>query len=92
MRWTGRRAFIQTRKNAAVLKFKAGHIWWCTSQIYPGGPMSHYAACHNDTESPIDTKNNGVFFLNSRVRYEDVQDGTSSTIFSGGEAGGSLGF
>ncbi len=45
--------------------------------------LTHYAACHNDVEAPIDVKNTGVFFLNSRVRYEDVEDGTSQTIFFG---------
>jgi len=45
--------------------------------------LSHYAACHNDVEAPIDAKNNGVFFLNSRIRYEDIEDGSSQTIFFG---------
>jgi len=45
--------------------------------------LTHYAACHNDTETPIDAKNNGVFFLNSRIRYEDIEDGSSQTIFFG---------
>lgn len=44
---------------------------------------SNYAACHNDSESPIDTTNNGVFFLNSRIRYDDITDGSSHTIFVG---------
>ncbi len=45
--------------------------------------LNSYAGCHNDSETPIDAKNNGVFFLNSRIRYEDVEDGTSQTIFLG---------
>ncbi len=45
--------------------------------------QTNYAACHNDTETPIDAKNNGVFYLNSRTRYEDIEDGTSQTIFFG---------
>ncbi len=51
----------------------------------PGGDpaLTCYAACHNDVEAPIDAKNTGVFFLNSRVRYEDIEDGTSQTIFFG---------
>ncbi|MBW3598258.1 MAG: DUF1559 domain-containing protein [Planctomycetes bacterium] len=42
-----------------------------------------YAAVHHHREAPIDANNNGVFYLNSRVRYEDVTDGTSHTIFLG---------
>jgi prepilin-type N-terminal cleavage/methylation domain-containing protein/prepilin-type processing-associated H-X9-DG protein len=45
--------------------------------------LTNYAGCYNDTESPIDFKNNGVFFLNSHVRNEDIEDGSSCTIFIG---------
>jgi prepilin-type N-terminal cleavage/methylation domain-containing protein/prepilin-type processing-associated H-X9-DG protein len=44
---------------------------------------SSYAACHNDVEAPIDTTNHGVFFLNSRVRSDEIEDGLSHTIFVG---------
>ncbi|MCO6459566.1 MAG: DUF1559 domain-containing protein [Pirellulaceae bacterium] len=44
---------------------------------------SNYAAVHHDRESPIDVANNGVFFLNSRVRHEQVSDGLSHTLFLG---------
>lgn len=49
----------------------------------PGVPSTSYAACHHDVEAPIDVDNNGVFFLNSRVRTQDVVDGLSFTIFAG---------
>jgi prepilin-type N-terminal cleavage/methylation domain-containing protein/prepilin-type processing-associated H-X9-DG protein len=39
-----------------------------------------YAACYNDSEAPIDVKNNGLMFLNSRVRYSDIFDGSSNTL------------
>ncbi len=45
--------------------------------------LTNYAACHNDVEAPIDVKNNGVFFLNAALRYEDIPDGSSQTIFFG---------
>jgi len=45
--------------------------------------VTNYAACHHDSEAPIDRDNHGVFFLNSRVRYDDVSDGISHTIFLG---------
>jgi prepilin-type N-terminal cleavage/methylation domain-containing protein/prepilin-type processing-associated H-X9-DG protein len=47
-----------------------------------GLAMSNYAGCHNDLETPIAANNNGVLFLNSSVRYEDITDGSSLTIFA----------
>ena len=44
---------------------------------------SSYAGCHNDAEVPIDEDNNGLLFLNSRVRYADMFDGSSKTILAG---------
>jgi prepilin-type N-terminal cleavage/methylation domain-containing protein/prepilin-type processing-associated H-X9-DG protein len=48
-----------------------------------GVALSSYAGCHHDVEAPIDTTNHGVFFLNSRVRLDDITDGLSHTIFVG---------
>ncbi len=45
--------------------------------------MTNYAACHNDVEAPIAADNHGVFFLNSRITYEDISDGPAFTIFAG---------
>ena len=42
-----------------------------------------YAGCYDAREVPINVDNNGVFFLNSRLRYEDILDGSSYTIFVG---------
>jgi prepilin-type N-terminal cleavage/methylation domain-containing protein/prepilin-type processing-associated H-X9-DG protein len=42
-----------------------------------------YAGCHHDVEAPIDVDNNGVLFLNSRIRHRDVRDGVSNTLFVG---------
>ncbi|CAK9086144.1 ComG operon protein 3 homolog, partial [Durusdinium trenchii] len=39
-----------------------------------------YVGCHNDSEAPIDIDNNGLLFLNSKVRYSDIYDGSSYTI------------
>jgi prepilin-type N-terminal cleavage/methylation domain-containing protein/prepilin-type processing-associated H-X9-DG protein len=48
-----------------------------------GVAQTNYAACHNDVEAPISTRNRGSIFLNSRVTYEDIPDGTAHTIFVG---------
>jgi prepilin-type N-terminal cleavage/methylation domain-containing protein/prepilin-type processing-associated H-X9-DG protein len=56
-----------------------GNTYSRTGQPAP----SSYAACHHDIEAPIAANNNGVFFLNSAIRYEDIGDGSSNTIFLG---------
>ena len=73
--------------------------FFCPSDGFAGGGAgavanSSYAACHHDKEAPIDVKNKGVFFLNSHVRFEDITDGSSSTIFVGEKSlvGTSLGW
>lgn len=56
----------------------------CPSQpINGGGGYSSYAGVHHDVEAPIDVNNNGVFFLNSFVTYDDVLDGSAYTAFIG---------
>lgn len=42
-----------------------------------------YAGCYHDSESPIDLDNNGLLFLNSKVRYSEILDGSSQTILVG---------
>ena len=42
-----------------------------------------YAGVHHHVEVPIDIDNTGVLFLNSSVRYRDIADGASNTIFVG---------
>jgi prepilin-type processing-associated H-X9-DG protein len=44
---------------------------------------STYAGCHHDSEAPIDADNNGLLYLNSKVRYSDILDGSSRTILIG---------
>ena len=46
-------------------------------------PTTNYAACHNSTASAIEKSNNGVMFLNSHIRYSQITDGVSKTIFFG---------
>ena len=44
---------------------------------------TNYAGCHHDSEAPIDEDNNGVLFLNSRLRFSEIRDGSSQTILIG---------
>ena len=48
----------------------------------------NYAGCHNETNAAIDTNNHGVLYLNSRVRYDEIGDGTTQTILLGEIPGG----
>lgn len=45
--------------------------------------VSCYAGCHNGSEAPIDVDNNGVLYLNSRIEFLDIVDGSSNTILVG---------
>jgi len=57
------------------------NIFQCPSD---GSPViTSYAACHHDVEAPIAEDNHGVFFLNSRVRLDDITDGPAYTILAG---------
>ena len=42
-----------------------------------------YAGCHHDAEAPIDTSNTGMLFLNSAIRFSDIEDGSSNTLLIG---------
>jgi prepilin-type processing-associated H-X9-DG protein len=59
-----------------------------------GVAATSYAGCHHDRETPIAANNNGVLFLNSAIRHDDISDGTSHTIVVGEKPllGGELGW
>ena len=46
------------------------------------GPTSFFGV-YDASETPIDVKNNGVLFLNSHIRMEDILDGASNTLLFG---------
>ena len=55
----------------------------CPSDPGNDGPFSNYAGVHHDVESPIDVDNHGVLFLNSRITFTDIKDGSAYTLFAG---------
>lgn len=66
-------------KNAPVV----AHMprWLMCPSNGAGRGFACYAACHHDKEKAIDARDKGVFFLNSGVRYDDITDGSSHTLF-----------
>ena len=64
----------------------------CPSDVGPlrradGVADNNYAGCHHDNEAPINTNQNGVLYLNSRVRYDDIPDGSATPSSSARNAG-----
>ena len=41
---------------------------------------SSYVGCHNDVEAPINKDNHGLLFLDSKIRYSEIEDGSSKTL------------
>lgn len=45
--------------------------------------ISSYAGCHHGSETPIEADNQGLLFLNSRIRLAEILDGASNTVLIG---------
>lgn len=73
---------VYHKKNAPVRQLTIGTLI-CPSQAAAVKGYTSYAGVHHDVEAPIDTSNNGVFFLNSRITYDDITDGSAYTLFVG---------
>ncbi len=73
---------IYTKRNFPVRAHKVRTLR-CPSSSADGYAQSNYAGVHDSREVPIDVTNNGVLFLNSRVRFDDISDGVTHTLFVG---------
>lgn len=75
---------VYDEKNKPVREVAIG-LHSCPSDPWARGDRSttSYAGLHHDQDEPIDSTNNGIFFLNASVDYEQISDGTSHTIFIG---------
>jgi len=49
----------------------------------PGVAVTNYRGCNHDQETPIDVDQNGLLFLNSAIRYEAIEDGSTNTLLLG---------
>jgi prepilin-type N-terminal cleavage/methylation domain-containing protein len=45
--------------------------------------VTTYAGCYHDVEAPIDADNHGLLFLNSKVRFNEIYDGSTHTLLIG---------
>ncbi len=82
---------VYAQENAEVREVSIS-VYGCPSSYNsdygktPGGlqvGQTSYVGCHHDQEAMIDVDQNGVLFLNSSVRYAQIRDGASNTIFVG---------
>lgn len=71
---------IYNSKNLPVLASRVKLVN-CPSSAHLDHHSSDYAAAHHDVEAPIAEDNNGVFFLNSKIGYDDLEDGAANTFF-----------
>jgi prepilin-type N-terminal cleavage/methylation domain-containing protein/prepilin-type processing-associated H-X9-DG protein len=74
---------IYHRNNKRLRTLAVSSLLRCPSSVAPDRGLTEYAAVHHDVESPIDSDNHGVFYLNSHIRRLDVSDGCSNTLFLG---------
>ncbi len=73
---------IYTTANAPVRVYSFGTLH-CPSDRMFSAAQTNYAGVHDSREVPIDVTNNGVLFLNSAIRFDDIIDGASHTLFVG---------
>lgn len=76
---------VYDKENESVRLTPTPDMFICPSDGYGGSltMQTNIKACHSGKEVPIDIDNNGVFFLNSKLRSKDIPDGTSYTVFLG---------
>jgi prepilin-type N-terminal cleavage/methylation domain-containing protein len=84
-------ASVYDPKNAAVRNLALVELLCPSDEVVEEATHSSYAACQNDTESPIDADNHGVFFLNSKLRSDDITDGLGYTLFIAEKRSGGTG-
>lgn len=75
-------ASIYAKANAPLRTYRIP-VFYCPSDSSSDGAFSSYAGVHDSREVPIDVTNNGVFFLNSKITFDDISDGLSTTVMVG---------
>ena len=75
------RQSIYSNANAQVRMYSFGTLHCPSDQTR--SPDSSYAGVHDSREVPIDVTNNGLLFLNSAIRFDDIIDGAGHTFIVG---------
>jgi prepilin-type N-terminal cleavage/methylation domain-containing protein len=55
----------------------------CPSDPLTSAPLSSYAGVHHHLEAPIDADNRGILFLNSKITFDEITDGSAYTLLVG---------
>jgi prepilin-type N-terminal cleavage/methylation domain-containing protein len=81
---------IYDPKNTAPTAVKLAILGCPSDPLTASSVDTSFAGNHHDSEAPIDIDNNGVLFLNSSIRFDDIEDGSTNTIFVGERIRGSM--
>ncbi len=82
-RMIDRRVGVYHKNNVEVRTLLLQSVCCPSQEAAWANGYSSYAGVYHDDESPIDTNNHGVFFLNSRITFDDLSDGAAQTLFIG---------
>lgn len=80
------RRSVYARENERVRAYSIDTLFCPSSADRSYGSdtaQTTYAGCQHDREAQINTDNNGLFFLNSRVAFGEIRDGRSHTLMVG---------
>ena len=70
--------------NGAIRETNVNTLYCPTDPLaYSDRYATNYMGCTGGDDVPIDTNNNGLFFLNSSVQDKEIRDGASNTIMLG---------
>ena len=70
-------------RQMSIPTFQCPSFAWSTTLGDIDFSYNNFAGCHHGSETPIDSDNNGVLFLNSKVTYGEIKDGASNTVLIG---------
>jgi prepilin-type N-terminal cleavage/methylation domain-containing protein len=76
-------ASVYSKENKTLAGSRVSEILRCSSSSRSTTGISSYAGSQSHIETPIDSDNTGVLFLNSSIKHDDLTDGDAYTLFVG---------